>query len=498
MRKAIITIVKVLKKDHHMYKRSLFTLIWIALLTCSLSAQENWDLERCIRHAQQNSLSIKQAEINVANAKLTEKGAKLSRLPNLNASTSAGYQFGRTINPTTNSFDNISIGSNGISLNAGMTLFNGNRINNQIKQGRLDVAAQKASSEDIANTLALNVAAAYLNILFAEEQLENAKKRLELSKEQLGQTDKLIQAGSLPENDRLQILAQQATDEQAVVTQENSVAIAYLNMKNLLQLEPNYDMQVDRPEVIIPVDDPSQFQLSDVYGRALTTQPIIRAGELLLQSAQMDISIAKSGMIPSLNIFGNIRTDYNSKAIDQNKVITDNVQTIWTDPAPVRIDGIDSEISEQRLTGFEFEKRNYFGQLSDNFGQSVGVSINIPIYNNGQNQIAVERARLGIISTEISNEQNKQQLKADIQRAIADAQAAKKALEASQRSNDALLASYENAQKRFQLGAINTFELTSSKNQLDQAQVDLIIAKYDYLYKLKIVDFYQGKKLSLK
>ena len=481
-----------------MFKKIVLTLVWISFLQLSLHAQESWSLEKCIKYAQQNSMTIKQAEVGIENAKLTLKGNQLSRLPNVNVSGSAGLQFGRTIDPTTNTFSTESIGSNSFTLSAGVTLFNGNRINNSIKQSKYDVAAQKAESEDIANTLALNVAAAYLQILFAEEQLENAKKQLEQTKDQLAQTDKLIRAGSLPENDRLQILAQIATDEQAVVSQENNVAISYLNLKNLLQLEPDFEMLIDRPEVIIPTEDPEQFAFPAVYNQALTTQPIIRAGDLRMNSANLDEAIARAGMLPSLRLFGNMQTYFNSEAIDITNPDLSDASIEFGSPRTVEFNGVEGVIREQQLVGVTFGKRGYFDQFSDNFGQSVGVSINIPIYNNGQNQIAIQRARLGVISTEITNEQNKQTLKANIQRAIADARAGKKALDASQRSVEALRASYDNAQKRFNLGAINTFELTTAKNQLDQAEVNLIIAKYDYLYKVKIVEFYQGKQLSLQ
>ncbi len=478
--------------------KSLLSLLFSSLFCLiTLSAQDSWSLERCIQYATQNSISIKQAEVTVQNSEATQKGNKFARLPNLNARTSGGYQFGRTIDPATNVFSNQSIGSNSISLEAGVTLFNGNLINNSIKQGKLDIAAARADAQDAVNNLSLNVAAAYLNVLFAEEQLDNARTRLQQSQAQLEQTDKLIQAGSLAENERFQILAQIATDEQAVVTQENNVTIGYLDLKNLMQLPPEEELKIEKPEVLLPVIDPTGFELGSVYSQALSTQPIIRAGDLRIRSAQLDVDIARAGMLPSLSLFGNLRTDYNSKALDFAAPNLDNAQLVFGPEQPVQIDGANALLSEQNLIGVDFPNRKYTDQLSDNFGQSVGVSLNIPIYNNHRNVVAMERARLNIINTELTNDLNKQQLKANIQRAIADAKAAQKALNAAEKSAEALTVSYDNSQKRFGLGAINTFELTTAKNQLDQAKIDLTIARFDYLYKVKIVEFYQGKKLSL-
>lgn len=481
-------------------KKLLFAILLCFSTLATIHAQA-WSLEKCINHAQQNSLTMKQAEIGVENTRLTQKLNKMERMPALNADVSGGYAFGRTINPTTNTFQNISRGTNGFSLGANYIVYNGGRIHNNVKQSEFDVAAQRAETEDIANSIALNVAAAYINILFSEEQLQNANKRLQQTQEQLQQTDRLIQAGSLPENERLQILAQIAQDEQQVITQENSVEINYLNLKNLLLLEPDFELEIVNPgDLPIPADAaPELFKTNDIYNIALQNQPIIRAGELRIQSAGLGVDIAKAGKLPSVSLFGNVRTDFATGITDFSDPNIDNVTTVLGDPILYNSPdlGGDVVLSRYEISGVTFPDRKYTDQLSDNFGQSVGVSVNIPIYNRHRNNISIERARLNIINSEVALEQSKQQLKADVQRAIADAKAAKKQLEAAQKSVDALEAAYQNTQKRFDLGAANTFEFTSAKNQVDLSKVDLTIAKFDYLYKLKIVDFYQGKKITL-
>ncbi|MFT5167439.1 MAG: outer membrane protein [Saprospiraceae bacterium] len=483
-----------------MIKKILLSSVLIASTFFMVNAQQIWSLEKCIQYARQNSLTMKQAEVGIKNTKLTEKQSRMERMPSLNADGSGGYSFGRTIDPTTNTFQSLSRGTNSFSLGANVTVYNGGRINNTIQQSRLDVAAQKADTEDIANNISLSVAGAYLNILFGEEQLINATKRLQQTQEQLSQTDRLIQAGSLPENERLQILAQIAQNEQQVIAQENNVTISYLNLKNLLQLEPDFDLKVQDPgDIPIPADAaPELFNFKTIYNQALQAQPIIKAGELRIRSAGLEVDIAKSGMLPSLSFFGNIRTDFATGVPDFGNPNLDNVAVQLGDPALFNITGIgDVSVTPYNTTGVTFPDRGYIDQLNDNFGQSVGISLNVPIYNKHRNQINIERARLGILNSQITHEQNKQQLKADIQLAIADTKAAKKQLEAAQRTVDALQASYENTEKKFKLGAANTFEFTSAKNDLDLSKVDLTISKYDYLYKLKIVDFYQGKKITL-
>ena len=296
-----------------------------SLLGSTIFAQEIWSLEKCVIQAQNNSLTIKRSQLNVSQAQLTEKGSKFERLPYLNASVSGGWQFGRTIDPSTNIFRSRDIGTNNISISTGIIIFDGFRINNNnIKQAKLDLAAGKADLEDANLTIAVNVAAAYINILFAEDQLVNGQNRLEQSIDQLEQTDRLIQAGTLPENDRLQLVAQIATDEQFLITQQNTVDITYLNLKNLLELEPDYDLIIEHPDLSTPDASIEVFTFDALYQQSLQTQPIIRANDLRYESALYDEKIAKSGMTPTLTAFGNIRSDIATDVTDFSNPNLDN------------------------------------------------------------------------------------------------------------------------------------------------------------------------------
>ncbi|MEL6926473.1 MAG: TolC family protein, partial [Bacteroidota bacterium] len=339
------------------------------------------------------------------------------------------------------------------------------------------------------------VAAAYLNILFSEEQLSAAQQRLAQTQAQLQQTDKLIQAGTLPANDRLEILARIANDEQSIVAAQNNVTINYLLLKQLMTMDPNTDLRIEKPEIEIPVIDPESFDFETVYMQALNTQPQIRASEMRMQSAELQTRIAKSGLYPTVGLGGNINTRWASAVRNPPT----EFETVVSDPIPARINGEDGTIAFfERNPLNEGTRRSFGDQLSDFLGQSIGFSINIPIYNNHRTKIEMERAELGILTQQVQNDQIRQQLKTDVQRSIADATAAKKALEASQKTVESLRTAYDNTQKRYTLGAVNTFELTTAKTNLDNAEIDLIIARYDYLYKLKIVDFYQGNKITLK
>lgn len=477
-----------------MFQKLTCTILFFSLCICSASSQETWTIEKCIQYAQQNSLNIKQAENTIQQNKLSVQESKNARYPDLNASVTGGLSFGRTIDPVTNDFVSQTRGFNSLSINAGVTLYNGNRIKNNIKQSEINVKAAQANAEQIGTDLALSVAQAYLQILLDEEALANANKRIEQTQAQLSQTDKLIKAGTRPQSERLEIMAQVARDEQSIVDRQNAVEISYLNLKQLLQLKPDYDLKVDRPTAIISNStNPEAFTLDMVYNKALNNQPMIRTDQLNIESAQLDVEIAKSLRLPSVRLFGELSSSYSN--LVENFV---EGEPIFSAPAEVLINGVASDIQSKFTPLSSTGKRSYFNQINDNFGQGIGVSVSIPIYNQNQTKIAMERAKLGILNNQITSQQNKQRLKTDIQRAIANARANKKQLEASEKTVTALKDAYSNTEKRYNLGAVNTFEFTSAKNSLDQAEVDLIIAKYNYLYSLKVVDFYQGKKITLR
>lgn len=468
------------------------------LIGLAVQGQEAWSLERCVRHAQEVSLSIQQANLTVKGAQLTEKQARANRLPNLSAGTDLGEQFGRTIDPTTNSFITTGIGYNQWRVSAGVTLFNGGLLKNSAKQAQWDALAARADAEQIASNLALQVASAYLNILLSEEQLAIARRRVEQSQQQLSNTDKLIAAGTLPAADRLNLVAQIARDEQQVVVAQNTVDLAYLNLKQLMQFEPDYNLVVAKPEnLVVPTDaNPEGFALKNIFNTALSTQATIRAGDFRLKSAETGVKVAASGAYPRLSMFASLNSQFSTQARDfeGTPTVTDKGYG-----SPTMID-VNGTIVSVRFPNIEYEypKQKYFDQLNQNFGQGVGFSLDVPIYQNSRTTISVQRAKLGIMTAQIQNTQARQQLKTDIQTSIANARAAKQQLEAAQKTYEAMRLAYENMQKRHSLGAVNGLELTTAKNNLDSAENDLVLSRYDYVFKLKIIDFYNGKRMSLQ
>jgi outer membrane protein len=314
--------------------------------------------------------------------------------------------------------------------------------------------------------------------------------------------DKLIAAGSRPANDRLDFVAQLATNEQALVSAQNQIDISYLNLKQLLELDPELPFKIIKPEINIPLNnDVEGLTLRAVFNQAYSRQPQIRAGELRLKSASLDADIAKSDWLPTLSIFGNISSNYSTaspKNILKNNAVPSG-SSIQTVPFISHINGakVTAGIERPTYTSDQYKNYTYFNQISDNFGQALGLTLQIPIYDRGITRIAVERAKIGLINQQLSNQRTQQVLKSDIQAALANARAAKKQLEASDKTFTAVKGAYENIDKKYKVGAATTFEMTTARNNMDTAERNLIISRFDYIFKLKIVDFYQGKKITL-
>lgn len=463
-----------------------------------MNAQEVWGLEKCINYARENSLLVQQSQYGVEFSEIDLKQANQARYPNLNFNSNMGWNFGKTIDPTTNEFITTTFLSNGIGLNTGALLYGGGQINNSIKQSDANLKAAKLDVQETMNQIALNVASAFLNILFSEENLENARFRMELSQKQLEQVDKLISAGARPRNERLDFIAALSVNEQEYVMAENNLTLAYLSLKQLMNLEPDYPLAIERPpDNILLETDPDLISFTEVYAETLTHHPLVASANQRLIGAEYGVKVAKGALYPSLSVGANLSTN-------------------WTNQGQ-RIDGFETQTFEQQVGVPELQafigtdqvsiitevevpitsKNPYFDQLDENLGYGFGFSLSVPLYSNFTNQANVQRSKITVLSTQNQNEQLLQNLKTDVQQSLTNARAAKKQLEASNRALEAQDAAFNNAEKRFDLGAISIYDYINSKNNLDNARINQIIAKYDYLFKMKVVDYYRGRPIKL-
>ncbi len=464
-------------------------LLWSSII----SAQETWSLERCIRESLENSLTIQQVKLFKDGYEIDGKRLRMERLPSLNASSDIGVSFGRRVNPVTNDFETENSFYQSVGLNSGVVVFNGFRLRNSIRQNDLLLSASTEDIRQAENDLALNVALAYLNVLFAYENLEIAQARVGLTQNQINHLDKQIQAGSKPENDMFELLAQVAIDEQSIVTAQNNIDINLLTLKQQMLMEPDYPLVIERPEIDLTSLEALENQnMEAVYNASLSTQPQITAAELRQQAEEYKVEIAKSALIPSLTVGGNIGSNWSDLAKDTEGFVIQRI------PQPgVFIDGSPAVFEVESLVPTGFTSIPYITQLDNNLGYGVGASVSIPIFNNYSGRAGVERAKIGVINSKIETDLVKQNLKTNVQNAIASARAARKTLDAAEASVTAAQIALKNADRLSELGSLNNFEYLSARSRFDTAELNLLIAKYDYIFKVKVIEYYLGRGIRL-
>lgn len=468
-------------------------LILSLILSCTFAySQKLWTLEEAVYRARTSSIDAQQSALSIDGAKINLESAQHARYPSLNANTNVGWNFGRTIDPTTNEFNTQTFFSNNLGLNTGMTLYRGGQIKNSIKQAEVLLQAAEKDHEQLINDLALQVANSYVSALFALENERIAQNQLLLSEQQLSQVKKLVQAGSLPANEELQIQAQIARDKQNIIGSKNSYDINILQLKRLLNIDPGEEITIENPGDIPLVLDPNLLTFDEVFAEAIQHRNDIISGEMRMKGSELGLKIAEGGKMPSLTVGGNLGSNYSN--LGQTLLGFENATFSFPYTLP---DGSDFPLNleqERALT----EKANYFTQLDENLSYGVGFQLSIPIYNNYQVKHSIERAQLDIENTRLNNERTIENLKTLVQQALADSKAAKLQYEASQVGYNSQKAAFDNTEKKYNLGAINTFEYLNAKNQLDASQINLLIAKYDYIFKTVTLDYYMGRPIKLK
>ncbi|MEL6140424.1 MAG: TolC family protein [Bacteroidota bacterium] len=467
---------------------------FILFFSLTLGAQGNsqWTLEGCVNYALENNLQVRQLQNQAKFAELDLKRDKWSRLPSLSGRTSYGVQLGRTIDPTTNTFEQQNIGFNSYSIDGNIVIYNGNRINNSIQQSNLNFQAAELEAEDTGYDVALDVANRYLTVLLTREQLNNARAQLQLTDDQLAQTDAAIQAGSLPEAERYDLIAQQAANQSSIVDLENQVQLALVNLQLTLELDPSDDFNIITPDLEISQRDlVENYSFEEVYLSASTTQPTLRAADLRRSSAALGKEVAKAGFYPTLSVFGSLSTNYSS--IARNAQFTGFE---LGDSEPVVING-----EEATIAGFEpqfnFSDQPFFDQLNQNFGQTIGLSLNVPIYSQGRNQIAVQQAEINRQNADIQYQQAVNTLQSEVTQALTNLRAARQSYQAAETSFEASERAYEVAKRRYELGASNNLDLITAANRLESARIERTRSKYQLIFNQQVIQFYLGQPLKL-
>ena len=465
-------------------------IVGLFVLSIGAHGQEptTWALKQCIDYALEHNIQIKQTRLNVDMAAANLVQSKASQLPRVNASASHSYNFGRSIDPFTNDFVTQRIQSNSFSISGSVTLFSGLTNYNTVKQREQDWQASKYDSDKATNDIMLAVAGNYLEILFNMELEEVARNQVLLTKGQLNRMSKLVRAGSIPRGDLLEIEAQYSLDELQHIESKNRWELSVLTLQQLLDLDPAKEFNIVVPELTIPEGAKLESTPGSIYDAAVAIMPEVKAAGHRLNSTTMGLAIAKGSLSPTLSLGGSYGTGY-----------SDGRSRIQS----TTLSGFDTLAFTTTGEGVLFPSYNnvlettpFSDQIKDNLNQNIGFNLSIPIFNGLQLRTSIKLAIISMKNAEYEMELEKQRIKETIERAYLDASSALKKFRSSRRSVAALQESFDYAKKRFDVGLITTVEFNDSKNKLAKASSDRVQAKYDYIFKTKILDFYQGNSLA--
>jgi outer membrane protein len=439
-------------------------LLLVMLIQGPVSAQEPWTLTGCISYAFENNIRLKQQALGVEVARNNLSQAKLDLLPTLNSGLSESFRFGRSVDPLTYQFTTENSTGANVYVSTGMDLFKGLQNWNTIQRNQIDLQKNLTDLDKAKNDLALNIARLYLQILFNEELHDITLQQLEITSQQVNRTRILVESGSLPKGDYLEIQAQLANEELNEVNSRNQLSMSYLDLAQLLDLKNPENFRVQRPTFeSIQVRD-NLGSAEEVYQSALLTLPQIKSAKLDLESMQKDLLIAQGRLSPSLTMSSSYGTGYSDRLKD--------FQTGLTMPLKDQLD--------------------FTSQTS------LGFSLNIPIFNGLSARMGIRNARISVDNGKYQLEIANNQLLKEIQQAFADASASLERYKATVKSVSALEEAFRYAEQKFNVGMLTSLEYNVAKNNLTKARSELLQAKYNYIFNTRILDFYRGIPIDLK
>jgi outer membrane protein len=469
-------------------------LVLVFLLVPALSfTQKVWTLEDCINYAFDHNLDIKKQVLSVELRKTEVLQSKLNLLPDLNANATNVWNFGATIDMYTNNFATTTVRSNNFYLASNMTLFNGLLKYNTVRQNQLNLMASRYDLDVIQNNISLSVAGYYLDILFNQELLAIAREQLKITRDQAARISKMVEAGSSAKGDLLNIQAQASAEELNEIEAGNRLTLSNLSLQQLIDLPVTKDFAVDKP-ILKAVEKPEVVLTTDqIFEAALLARPEIKSADIRVQSAQKGLSIARGAITPTLSIGGSWGTGYSgaSQEVDPNAP---------ANPSIVRPIGITQNSHDTVLGVYSnptYKVKSFSSQFTDNDNKSFGFYLRIPIFNGWSGRTAISQAKINRDQAEVDLEITKRTLRKSIEQAYADAVAALKKYNSSLEKVNAQDESFKYAQQKFDVGMMTSFDYNTSKKDLTKAQSDLLQAKYDFIFKTTILDFYMGKPISI-
>ncbi|SIS82698.1 outer membrane protein [Zobellia uliginosa] len=443
----------------------------IVLFLCSIGAisaqHKKWTLEECVAYAVEHNLTVEQYELDLKNAQIDKSDALGALLPDLNGSSSMTGSTGLSFDPTTNEPVTSTILSANGGLTSSLTLFDGLRNFHRLNRAKLNALSNQYRLDDLKDDIRLNVANAYLQILSNKESLKVFEAQFAVTEQDLKRTKELVEAGVLPKGDLLEVEATAANLEQQIVNTQNQVLISRINLAQLLQITDYENFDVLDADFEVPPSEVLTKSPKEIFAEAVTFRNDIKFSKSNIDLAEKDLDIAKGAIYPTLGAFFN----YNTRYSDQGGFNT---------------------------TGAFVPAESFVNQLWINDGISYGLRLDIPIFNGFGVRNNIKRSQINVEKAKLQLEQEKLDLETNINQAYVDVKSFSKAYEAAQKTLEARRLAYEYSKERYEVGLMNAFDFSQAQSRVDNAEAELIRTKYDYIFRLKVLEFYFGLPLELK
>ena len=426
-------------------------------LAGSVRAEQGWTLDQCIDYAIQNNIQVRQSDISAQNHEVDLSSARGNRLPGVSASASQSWSFGRSLT-IDNTYANTNTASTSFSVGADMTLFAGGRISGNIENAKLGLEAAKSDLERIRDDVRVEVAQAFIQIVYNRSILDVARNQVTIDSMQV---ERLTELAAIGKASNAEVSSQKATLAQSqlsVIQAQNNLSMSILTLTQLLELPSPEGFDVIQPDA-----DDIEFSIpdspEDIYNQALNIKPAIKSEEIRLQQANNSIDIAKGGYYPTLSLSAGAGTGY--------------------------------------YTSSNRNADNFGSQMKNNFGPHVGLNLSIPIFSRNSNRNNVRSAKLNMMNQEMQLDNVKKQLYKEIQQAYYNAVASKSRYESSQEAETSAQESFELVQAKYEGGKASITEFNESKNRLVTAQADVIKYRYEYLFNTALLEFYRNSSFEL-
>ncbi len=484
-----------IQQPHSIMKNIVVIVLLLCLSFTAQSQTKKWTLKECVQHAMENNISIKQNELDVELADITKSDALGNYLPSINGSASNSWNTGLTQNITTGVLENQTSRNSSYSITAGVNIFSGLSNLRTMQRAKISQLAAEYGLSKMKDDISLLVANAYLQVLTNKANLEVAISQNGVTKEQITRTTELVDAGVLPKGDLLEIQATDATELQNIALAENSVEISLVSLAQLLLVKDyeNFDIEDEGYDIID--EGISAKTIAEIITAAQESRSEVKIAQANFDLAEKDLQIARSSYYPTLNAFFNYNTRESDLPSGIATIVDSDNPVIQTDAPIGVVDGTGQSVfglQPNVIGARELDPLPFTEQLYLNDGISYGFQLNVPIFNGFSTRNNVRRSEVSVKRQEFLLEQAKLDLESTVYQAYVDAKGSLKSFEAAQKAVESQELAYQYAKDRYDVGLTNAFDFSQSKLRYDNAQIELNRSKYDYIFKLKVLELYFG------